>query len=96
MWAKAAVVWGVARPGGKCAKRTQFGPAGGQTCETNPIWPGRAANAQNKAKLGRRGKMSGGDAQPTKRQNAQNEANFGRAEARDCRLEIAVATRRSQ
>jgi hypothetical protein len=64
MWAKAVVVWGVARPGS-------------ESCKTNPIWPDRRVNAQNKPNLGHRGKVSGGYAQPTKSRNLQNEPNFG-------------------
>jgi hypothetical protein len=49
MWAKAVVVWGVARPGSK-------------TCKTNPIWPGRRVHAQNEpnSRRGRVGRGSGG------------------------------------
>jgi hypothetical protein len=46
-------VWAVARPGS-------------ETCKTNPIWPRRKVNAQNEPNPGHPGKMSGGDAQPTK------------------------------
>jgi hypothetical protein len=70
------------------AKRTQFRPPvedvgrGRPTykaCETNPIWPGRAANAQNKAKLG----WTGASRQRSscwpwlgRRANVQNEPNL--------------------
>jgi hypothetical protein len=40
---------------GKGSCRVGRGPAGSETCKTNPIWPGRVANAQNKAKLGPHG-----------------------------------------
>jgi hypothetical protein len=36
MWEKAVVVWAVARPVVKRAKRTQFGPAGWQMRKTKP------------------------------------------------------------
>jgi hypothetical protein len=56
-------------PGGKRAKRTQFGPAGDrhwrELCETKPISRLRIADW----------KKSGEDAQPTKSRRVRNEAN---------------------
>jgi hypothetical protein len=49
---------------------------------TNPIWPGRRVNLENKPNFDRRRKMSGGDAQPTKRRIVRNEPNFARPLAR--------------
>jgi hypothetical protein len=78
------------RPAAKRAKRTQFRPRARDGY--------RRANAQNKpnqgpgaqiADCGLEG-MSGGDAQPTKRQNAQNKPNLAASDrgCRDGRCEV--------
>jgi hypothetical protein len=47
---------------GSC--RVGRGSARSEMCKTNPIWPRRRVNAQNKPNPGHRTKKSGGDAQP--------------------------------
>jgi hypothetical protein len=49
--AKRSRTWGGLGQVGKGGQRLRCGPGGSETCETNPIWPGRTVSAQNKANL---------------------------------------------